>query len=560
VPKVNARERANDPSTAYARDVVAGRVVAGKYVKQACKRHLADIDNAHSRGYAWQPEKAKLIFEFFGLLRHYKGKWAGQAFALEPWQLFALGLLWGWRRKDGTRRFRVFHLEVARKNGKSTLAAGIAIALLVLDGEPGAEVYCCATKKDQARITFNDAREMVQASTSLKRLIEPNKDNLAVLSSRSKLEPLAADGGKLDGLNVHAGICDELHAWKQRLLWDVIETATGARSQPLLVVTTTAGHDRHSIWWELREKAIKVLEGTFEDDELLGLIYTLDDGDRWDDEACWAKANPNLGVSIQADELRKRCEEAKQTPGKQNPFRRLRLNQPTEQADRWLDLDEWDACADPVDEDSLRGRTCVGALDLAQSLDLAAWVLVFEPTDEDPRTRLLCRFFLPEKRVQKRFLRDRVPYDRWAADGLITLTDGNVIDYDTIEARVKSDAEKFVIREVAFDRMFALQIIQHLQAEGLECVAFGQGFLSMAAPTKRLAEMIVSRELAHQGDPLLRWQAGNVAVCTDPAGNQKPDKRSSTEKIDGIVAAVMGIGRLIATSEEVEDAGMEVWS
>jgi phage terminase large subunit-like protein len=549
-----------DPTTAYAQAVVTGKIVAGKWIKKACARHLKDLENGHERGLHFDPKEAKVLFDFFGLLRHSKAKWAGEPFTLEPWQQFALGSLWGWRKADGARRFRIFHLEVARKNGKSTIAAGLALALLILDGEQGAEVYCCATKRDQARITFDEAKAMVAASPPLRKFVTPTKSNLAVIKTGSKLEPLAADADSLDGLNVHAGICDELHAWKQRLLWDVIETATGARSQPLLVVTTTAGHSRTSIWWELRDKAIKVLDGTFDDDQLLALIYTLDSEDKWDDEATWIKANPNLNVTIQLDELRKRCEEAKQTPGKQNPFRRLRLNMPTDQAELWLDMDLWDACSETIDEELLHGRECFSGLDLSQTLDLTALVHVFPPTEDDPKWRIIGRFWVPEARVQKRVERDRVPYDQWAEAGYILLTEGNVVEYATVKAKLLEDAGKFVIKELAFDRMFALPIIQEMQAEGIECVAFGQGFYSMTAPTKEFEKLLVSMQLAPPADPCWRWQAGNVAAKSDEAGNLKPDKSKSSDKIDGIVAAIMAIGRaLAATIGEDSGGGVESW-
>lgn len=561
-PKTASRSPA-DPTTTYARDVVAGRIVAGKFIRQASERHLRDLLEGPKRGLVWRPDLADKVYTLFGLLKHWKGRWAGQPFTLEPWEMFALGLLWGWRRADGTRRFRRLHLEVARKNGKSTLAAGISLATLILDREGGAEVYTCATKKDQARITFSDAAKFVNACPSLKRLVRVNKSNLSVETTGSKLEPLAADSNKLDGLNLHCGVCDELHAWKQRMLWDVLDTATGARSQPLLVVTTTAGHDRHSIWWELREEAIKVLDGTFANDQILALIWTLDDNDDWTDERCWPKANPNLGVSLRLEELREKCEEAKATPGKQNSFRRLRLNQPTEQAARWLDLARWDSCCEPVTEEQLRGRDCYIGLDLAQTIDLAAEVLLFPPNSDDRKWRFLGRFWVPGDRVGDRVRKDRVPYDSWARAGFIRLTDGNAIDYATIEAQVLADAQKFIVKELAFDRMFALPIIQRLQAEGVSCVAFGQGFISMAAPVKEFERMLIAKDIATPAvdpasgwdrpqDPCWRWQAGNVSVREDPAGNRKPDKGASSEKIDGVVALLMALGRAIAEPVQSE--------
>lgn len=550
-----------DPTTAYARDVVSGAVPAGHHVRLACRRHLEDLDRGAERGLRFDAAAAKRVFDFFSLLRHSKGRWAGAPFDLQPWQKFVVGSLFGWKKSDGTRRFGVGHVEVGRKNGKTTLASGIGLALLVLDGEAGAEVYTCATKKDQAKLAHEESKRMVGATAGLKQRLVVYKDNINHPGSGSKYEPLSADGHKLDGLNASGAIMDELHAWKNRLLWDVMETSTGARDQPLFFVTTTAGYDRHGIWWERRELALKVLSGLVSDDSLFAYVATLDAEDDWKDPAVWVKGNPSLGVTVRVEELAKRCEEAQATPGKQNAFKRLRLNVPTDQAELWLDLDRWDRCRgdEPLDEAGLRGRPCFAGLDLSATTDLSALALLFPPSEEGERWKLLVRFWLPGDDLQQRCERDNVSYDVWADQGLVTLTAGNVIDYDVIEAQIKRDAETFELRELAFDRYFANQLVLRLMDEGLEVVAFGQGFASMAGPTKEFEALVAAGNLDHGGNPVLRWQAGNAAVRQDPAGNRKPDKKASNRRIDGLVATLMALGRAMLASPEQAEARVEVW-
>lgn len=552
-----------DLTTAYAEAVGSGKILAGELVRLACRRHLADLETGARRGLTFNPQAAQVAFDFFSFLRHSKGKWAGQAFDLQPWQQFVIGSLFGWKKADGSRRFSVGHVEVARKNGKTTLGAGIGLALFVIDGEAGAEVYTTATKKEQASLTHEESKRMVKASPALTRKVQVFKNNLSIAKTNSKFEPLSADGHKLDGLNVHGAIIDELHAWKQRLLWDVLETATGARRQPLFLITTTAGYDRHSIWWERRQAAIAALKARGPDDagwddSLFSYIATLDPSDDWRDETCYIKANPSLGVTVQLDELKAKRDQAVATPGKQNPFMRLRLNIPTEQVDRWLDLAQWDAGAEPIDSEILKGRTCWGGLDLARVRDLTAFVLLFPPETEGEKWKILCWFWCPEDDIRLRSERDQVPYEVWRSQGLLTATPGNTTDFTFVAAEIVRLAGLYAIREIAYDRTFAGELIQTLQNEGLEMVEFGQGFLSMAAPTAELERMVAGSLLQHGGHPIMRWNAGNVAVKQDPAGNLKPDKQRSGERIDGIVALIMATGRAMV-AEPTATPSVEVW-
>jgi phage terminase large subunit-like protein len=477
-------------------------------------------------------------------LKHSKGVHAGQAFTLSPWQQFITGSLDGWKRTDGKRRFRVAYEEIARKNGKSTFLAGTGIKTTFFDGEAGAEGYCAATKRDQARIVFDEMRRMVMRTPGLRSRIKAGASNLHQDATACKLEPLGADADTLDGLNVHFAAIDEVHAHKTRAVVDVIETATGARSQPLIVYITTAGYDRTSVCWELRNYSVQVLEGIFEDDTWFAYIATIDEGDRWQDEAVWVKANPNLGISVNLDDLQRKAEKAKRLPTAQNAFRRLHLNEWTEQSERWLPLEEWDACADAVDVED--GRNGFIGLDLSSTRDLSSALLVFP--DADGVLDLMPVFWIPEQSIESgsvmRAERDKEQLRNWIEQGLIRATPGNVIDYDVIRRDLNELAERFMLREIAYDPWNATQLVTQLQGDGFECFPLRQGFSSLSAPAKELEARVLSRRIRHGGHPVLRWMASNVAVEMDAAGNIKPSKKASTEKIDGIVALVIALDRV----------------
>jgi phage terminase large subunit-like protein len=545
-----ARATRDDPITAYACAVTERQVLANRLVRLACQRHLDDLASAGSRGLRYDVQAAQHAIQFFGFLRHSKGEWAGQTFALAPWQAFVVGSLFGWQRFDGLRRFRTAYCAVPRKNGKSTLSAGIALYLLVADGEQGAEVYSAATTRDQARIVFDEAKRMVGSSPALKRRVQVLINNLNVEASASRFMPLSSDASSMDGLNVHGAIIDELHAHKTRGVVDVLDTATGARRQPLLFEITTAGYDRHSICYEHHDYAIKLLEGTLQDDSWFAFIASADEGDDWTDPEVWRKANPSFGLSVKQDDLTRKAEKAIALPGAQNAFRRMHLNEWTEQAERWIDMAAWDACSGRVDLEQLRGRTCFGGLDLSTTTDVTVLAWVFLPEHDDGLWYLLSRYFVPEENLRRRAERDRVPYDLWTRQGFIEATPGNVVDYGAIEQRILADAALFQVKEIAYDPWNATHIALRLQDEGATMVEFRQGFRSMAAPTRELEKLIVSKKLAHGGNPVTRWMAANVAVAQDPAGNLKPAKDKSTERIDGIVATIMAIGCAMVAQKE----------
>ena len=537
----------------YLAGVLAGDILTNRWVRLAAERHRADLQTGHERGLYFDEMAAKVVIAFYQLCHHYKGEWAGQVIELEPWQQFILWVLFGWKRADGTRRYRTAYLEVARKNGKTTMAAGVGLYLMIADGEPGAEIYTAATKRDQAKIAHRDATEMVRLSPQLQQEVNIFKDNLHSVKTASKFEPLSRDYNSLAGLNCHGVIADEVHEWKTRDLWDVLETSTGARRQPLMLAITTAGYDRASFCWTLHDHTKKILDGTLDNDHFFGIIYSLDEGDDWENEELWPKANPNLGVSKKWDQIREHMARAKQIPAELNDKLRFHFNEWTQAVTRWIPVDYWNQCgAMEYDAAELAGRRCFAGLDLATVIDVAAFVLVFPPIEDDEPYKILCRFWVPEDNMRDRVKRDRVPYDAWNRHGYLTATPGNVIDYDYIFNQITRDFQTYDLREVAFDRWGAGVLSQQLISEGILMVEFGQGYKSMSQPTKDLERLIRGVKLAHGDQPVLNWMAGNMVVEMDAAGNYKPSKAKSTEKIDGMVALIMGLDRALKHEETPE--------
>ncbi len=563
----------------YVDGVLSGRIPAGELIRLAVQRHVADLKHGHARGLRFDADRAERVIEFFSYLKHSKGEWAGQSFDLQPWQQAILWILFGWVRADGTRRFRTAYIEIPRKNGKSTMAAGVGLYLAFADDEPGAEVYSAATKHDQALIVHGEATRMVRATPELAQRIQVYKNNLSRLDTHQKYEPLGADEDTLDGLNVHAALVDELHAHKTRGVYDLMETGTGARRQPLLFAITTAGTDQSeaSVCWEQHVYGEQILREVIHDDSYFAFIAALDDSDDWQQERSWYKANPNLGVSKKLDYMREQAAKSKNMPSKLNTFLRLDLNKWTQQVTRWIDMLLWDANAGPpIDEAQLRGRPCYGGIDLSSVSDITAWVLLFPDPVIPDRLTILPRLWCPEARLQKK--EDESPaapgqpaerrrnqyaeqYQAWARAGWLRVTPGNAIDYDRIEQAIADDAQTFQIQEVAIDRLFqGYQLAMRLQEQhGLTVAACGMGFLSMAGPCQEFERRLLGTALHHGGHPVLRWMANNVAVREDPAGNKKPDKESSQGKIDGIVGLLLALDRVLrhpTTTSVYESRGL----
>ena len=538
------------PAEQYARDVINGKIVACKWVKLACERHVHDLAHAHERGFFFDPAAGQYVIDFIGMLRHSKGKWGrgvGEFIILEPWQQFIIWVGFGWKRADGMRRFRTIYEEVARKNGKSTKSAGLGLYLAFADGEPGAEVYSAATKRDQARIVHKEAIRMVRKNSGLRKHIKIYKDNLNLERTASKYEPLGADSDSTDGLNIHGVIADELHAWKSREMYDVLETATGSREQPMMIDITTAGMDRLSVCYEKHEYTRKVLEGwkdsSFEDDTWFGIIYTIDEDDDWRDERVWIKANPNLGVSKYIEDMRMKAKRAEHMPAALANFLRRELNVWVQGEIKWMPMDDWRACAGDVPAlqlpEKLKGMTCYGGLDLGSTSDITSFVMVFPA--EDDYIDVVSRFWIPEDNMLIRTRDAGVHYQKWVEQGYIEATPGNTIDYDWIFEQVEKDAEDYEIDQTAFDRWGAARVVTSLQNKGMTMVQFGQGFASMSPPMKELERLIRSKKIRHGNNPVLTWMADNLVARMDPSGNIKPDKEKSREKIDGMVALIMAL-------------------
>ena len=501
-----------------------------------------------AKGSYYDKATADYAVSFIECLCHTKGTWARKPFELIDWQEQIIRDVFGTLKADGYRQFNTAYIEIPKKQGKSELAAAVALLLTCGDHEERAEVYGCAADRQQASIVFNVAADMVRMCPALSKRVKilDSQKRLIYLPTGSIYQVLSADVGNKHGFNTHGVVFDELHTQPNRKLYDVMTKGSGdARMQPLYFLITTAGNDTKSICYEVHQKAKDIIDGRKIDPTFYPVIYGADDEDDWTDPKTWKKANPSLGITVAIDKVRAACESAKQNPGEENAFRQLRLNQWVKQAVRWMPMEKWDKCTFAVNEDDLEGRVCYGGLDLSSTTDITAFVLVFPPADEDDKYIVLPFFWIPEDNLDVRVKRDHVPYDVWERQGCLKTTEGNVVHYGYIEKFIEKLGERFNIKEIAFDRWGAVQMVQNLEGMGFTVVPFGQGFKDMSPPTKELMKLVLEEKLAHGGQPVLRWMMDNIYIRTDPAGNIKPDKEKSTEKIDGAVATIMALDRAI---------------
>ena len=485
---------------------------------------------------------------FINSLKHTKGVWYGKNFELLPWQDKIVRDIFGTLKPNGYRQYNTAYIEIPKKQGKSELAAAVALYLTCGDGEYGAEVYGCAADRQQASIVFDVAVEMINQCPALKKRckILASQKRIVYLPLKSFYQVLSAESYTKHGLNVHGVIFDELHAQPNRALYDVMLTGSGdARKQPLYFLITTAGTDRNSICYEVHRKAEDVINGKKNDPTFYPVIYGIKDDDDWTDEKNWYKANPSLDITVDIDKIRAAFNNAKENPAEENLFRQLRLNQWVKQSIRWMPMDKWNLCSYAVDKERLKGRICYGGLDLSSTTDITAFVLVFPPEDEDGKYEVLPFFWLPEETLELRVRRDHVPYDTWKAKGLIMTTEGNVVHYGFIEKFIEELGTQYNIKEIAYDRWGAVQMVQNLEGMGFTIVPFGQGYKDMSPPSKELMKLVLEKKIAHGGNEVLEWMVDNIYIKTDPAGNIKPDKEKSTEKIDGAIALIMALDRAI---------------
>ena len=506
----------------------------------------------------YDEDRANRAVRFIENLKHTKGRWAGKRFWLLPWQEQIIRDVFGIVDENGHRQFRTAYVEIPKKNGKSELAAAVALYLLYADNEPSAEVYGAAADRQQASIVFDVARQMVEMTPALvkrSKIMAAGK-RIVNYQNAGYYQVLSAEVGTKHGLNVSGLVFDELHSQPNRQLYDVLTKGSGdAREQPLYFLITTAGTDRESICYEVHMKALDILQGKKIDPSFYPVVYGLPDDADWNDEANWYKANPSLGYTIKIDRVRAAYKDALENPAEENVFRQLRLDQWVGSLVAWIPEHVYDKGDIPIDMEKLKGRDCYAGLDLSSTSDITAFVMVFPPEAEGENYIVLPHFWLPRETLKLRVRRDHVPYDLWEKQGLFHITEGNVVDYEFVRKTIGELAEQYHICEIGVDRWNATQLITELAGDGFTMVPIGMGFKDMSPGMKELYKLLLEGKITHGGNPILRWMAGNVVAEIDAAENIKPSKKKATEKIDGIVALIMGLDRCIRheTSGSVYD-------
>lgn len=581
----------------YIRGVRSGKIISGRFVKMAVNRHFNEKPKKHKtwktrneRGLYFDREMAGDAVKFFSLLKLWKGKeYQGSPFVLSPHLTFITWTLMGWMQEDGTRRFRKAYIECARKSAKSTYSGGLAAYFFIADGEEGAEVYSAAVTRDQAKLVWTNVQNLTKKSDFAK-YITYFKHNLSILDTNSKCEPLSSDAKSLDGLDTHFASLDELHAHPTREVHDLLADSIGARSQPMILIITTAGFNQTGICYETREYLTQILKGTIQDDSFFGIIFTLDtkkdwpdlkekkedlhEGeqheDDWTNEDLWVKAAPGLigitesgkrfgidkdgspipGYMTKIEDMRDKCRIAKQMPSAQNNFLTKRLNIWTQQENRWLDLALWDQNnIRPVTEETCKGRVSYGGVDLSAISDMTVWVQLFPDVEDKDLVDILIRVWCPEARLFDTKNKYRDQYQSWKKQGYLWTTPGDAIDEDFIRKQIVEDSLKFDIRRISIDRgfqgyTFARKLDEELGGTEKDpmVAACGMGWVSMMGPCQELERLLLLRKLNHAGNPILRWMADNVAVKINPTGGGKsPNKATSQGKIDGIVGILLGL-------------------
>lgn len=528
----------------YARDVSIGKILACKWVKLACQRQTEDLKKYGKKGlYEWSEPEAHRVCRFVELLTHTKGELAGQRVVLEPWQIFILTTVFGWRRRaDGGRRFRRVYIEVPRGSGKSTLSSGVALYCLLADHEPGADVYSFATTRDQAKIVFGDAKVMAEHNPALRERfgLQVLANALYVPSTNSTLQAKSAEGSTLDGLNTHLAVVDELHAHKTRAVYDVVETSLGKRRSSLLWCITTAGFDTSGICYEVRTMCTKVLSRLADDETQFAIIYTIDDGDDWSSMESLEKANPNWGVSVRPEVITSLLQKAKTLPSAINNFKTKHLDVWCSARSAWLDMRAWKRCETTgLELSDFEGQPCFIGLDIGSKSDLTVKTYLF-PFEEDGKDKyaLFCECWLPSKAIETS---TNSQYSGWVRSGYIQETDGAMTDLNVIEESIREDLSRFDVQTVTYDPWQATQIATSLSDEGapmLECRFTVQ---NVSDPMKTLEALVIDSRIVHDGNPVMAWMMGNVEARIDAKDNIFPRKERHENKIDGAVAAILAL-------------------
>lgn len=542
---------------AYARAVISGKIVACKWIKLLCQRHLDDLARVASEDfpYLFDPARAERVAKFLQLLPHTKGKWAGkrELITLEPWQLFSVCVPFGWlRKKDGNRRYRTLLIFVPRKNGKSIIGGGLGIYMFTADNEFGAEVYSGATTEKQAWEVFRPAKQMIERTPELREHfgVEVNASNMVRLEDGSRFEPVIGKPG--DGSSPSCSIVDEYHEHQDSTLFDTMETGMGAREQPVMLVITTAGSSIGGPCHQLVRDSERALEGLIDRPDLWPALYTIDQGDDWTSAEALRKANPNFGVSISEDFLLARQRDAMQSATKQATFRTKHLNEWVGAKNAWLNMLRWKEAPPRKSLAELEGRPCFIGLDLASKIDVAGSLLVFPPHGGDPHWHVHGRYYLPEARVIEELDSNTARYREFDALGLLTLTDGEVIEFEVIKEDLREFAGRFDLQAVGYDPWQATQLAQEMELEGLPMVEIRQTVQNLSEPMKELESLILQRKLAHGDCPVLTWMASNVVAKMDVKDNIYPNKERPENKIDGIVALIIALARAISVERADE--------
>ena len=550
--KAPAQSTSRDPVTRYARAVGSGEIVAGPHVRDACARHLRDLEHGPSRGLFFDRDAVKRAIGYFrDVLRLNGGEYEGKPYELLLWQCFIVGSLFGWKGPDGYRRFRVAYVETAKGSGKSPMAAGVGLYGLTADGESRAEIYAAATKKDQAMILFRDAVAMRDLSPDLssrltKSGVGENAWNLAYPAQGGFFRPISADDGQ-SGPRPHIALLDEIHEHRTGNVVEMMRAGTKSRRQALLFMITNSGTNKQTVCWEYHDYGAKVAADQIKDDSFFAYICAVDEtDDPFKDEGCWPKANPSLPYGLPGLKyLREQVTQARGMPGKESIVRRLNFSQWVEAETPWIGAEVWFSCEDKdFNPDRLLGRRCWGGLDLSSTQDLTALDLEFEPVEDDPVWRQLTWFWLPADGLHDKADRDRVPYIAWRDAGFLETTPGRAIDKMYVIKRATEIIARYELVQIAYDRWRIEDMKQLLDREGisLPLEKFGQGYQDMAPAVDEFERRLLNKSMRHGGNPVMTWCAANAVITSDPAGNRKVTKEKATGRVDGIVAAVMATG------------------